>query len=173
MPPLAVAISILILVWIAWVFNSFIRLQMMVNAAVGDIEVQLKRRADLIPNLIEIVQAYAKHEKTLLTRIAKLRSQIISQPNLSSKLDTNYSLSSDLKSLLAIAEDYPELRASDNFLSLQKDLTDTENKIEYSRRFYNGAVRDYNTKVEIFPYNLLAKLLNFQSKPFFDDQNED
>lgn len=163
-------VIIFLLLWIAWIFNSFIRLRIMVRSATADIEVQLKRRADLIPNLVRIVQTYAKHEKTIFTRVAKFRAEIISSSNLSNKLNSNQDLTASLKSLLAIAENYPELRANTNFLDLQKELTDTENKIEYARRFYNGAVRDYNTKIEIFPYNLLAGLFHFRSEPFFDSK---
>lgn len=161
-------VAIIILIWIAWIFNSFIRLLNMVRAATADIEVQLKRRADLIPNLVEVVRSYAKHEKSLLEKITKLRSEILSQKTLTDKLDSNQTLTTNVKSLLAIVEDYPELKANQNFLDLQKELTQTENQIEYSRRFYNGAVRDYNNKVQSFPYNLLAAIFHFSTQPFFD-----
>jgi LemA protein len=172
MSPIWIVVTLALIIFVGWVFNSFIRLRVMSESAASDIEVQLKRRTDLIPNLVTVVQSYAKHEKTLLTRITKLRTDILSAKSLSSKLSSNQSLNSDLKSLLAVVEDYPELRASDNFLSLQKDLTETENNIEYSRRFYNGAVRDYNTKIQIFPFNILAGILHFEQKPFFDDETD-
>lgn len=167
------ALAIAVLLWIIWIFNSFIHLLNMVRSATADIDVQLKRRADLIPNLVEIVSGYAKHEKTLLARITKLRSEIVSGSSLSDKLDASQTLSTQLKSLLAVAEDYPKLQANQNFLDLQKELTQTENQIEYSRRYYNGAVRDYNTRIQTFPYNILASVFRFQDQPFFADQNSD
>lgn len=166
-------IAIVLLLWIAWIFNSFIRLLNMVRAATSDIEVQLKRRADLIPNLVEVVKSYAKHEKSLLEKITKLRSQILSQKSLPDKLDSNQALTTNVKSLLAIVEDYPELKANQNFLDLQKELAQTENQIEYARRFYNGAVRDYNTKIQTLPYNILASIFHFKDQPFFDYSGED
>jgi LemA protein len=119
MSPIWIVVTLALIIFVGWVFNSFIRLRVMSESAASDIEVQLKRRTDLIPNLVTVVQSYAKHEKTLLTRITKLRTDILSAKSLSSKLSSNQSLNSDLKSLLAVVEDYPELRASDNFLSLQ------------------------------------------------------
>lgn len=157
---------IFLLFWI-FVFNEFIRLNNLVKNALADIDVQLKRRADLIPNIVQIVRTYAKHEKGVFEKVVELRNHLVQAKDEADKFHVASALKTPLKNLLAIAEDYPNLKANENFLSLQKDLTDTENKLEHARRFYNGAVRDYNTKISQLPYNILAALLSFQEKLFF------
>ncbi len=158
----------LAIVWLVGIYNSLIRSRNRVDEAWSDIEVQLKRRYDLIPNLVSTVQGYAKHEKTLFENVTKARSQAMSATGVHDKLEKENVLSSTLRSLFAVAENYPDLKANQNFLGLQNDLTDTENKIQAARRFYNGNVRDFNTKLQVFPTNLLASTLKFTPREFFD-----
>ena len=158
----------LAIVWLVGIYNSLIRSRNRVDEAWSDIEVQLKRRYDLIPNLVSTVQGYAKHEKTLFENVTKARSQAMSATCVHDKLEKENVLSSTLRSLFAVAENYPDLKANQNFLGLQNDLTDTENKIQAARRFYNGNVRDFNTKLQVFPTNLLASTLKFTPREFFD-----
>jgi LemA protein len=143
-----------------------------VDEAFSDIDVQLKRRYDLIPNLVETVKGYLSHEKDTLVKLTEARSRAMqthdnSQASLADKEQAENMLSNTLKSLFAITENYPDLKASQNFLQLQDELTDTENKIQASRRFYNGQVRDFNIKVQVFPTNMIANMLNFKNYDFF------
>ena len=152
----------IILLWLVFVYNKLIRLKNQVKEAWADIEVQLKRRHNLIPNLVETVKGYAWHEKEVLTKITEARSKAIKADSLEEKAKAENFLTQTLKSLFAVAENYPQLKASQNFLLLQKDLTDSEDKIQAARRFYNGNVRDFNTKTETFPNNLMANMLGFK-----------
>lgn len=161
-----------ILLWVIVVYNSFISLVNQTKNAWADIDVQLKRRASLIPNLVEIVKGYAKHEKGVFEEVTKARSALVNAKNPPQAAAADNMLTNALKSLFAVAEAYPNLRASENFSKLQEDLTDTENKIEASRRFYNANVRDLNTKIEIFPYNIIAGIFNFQKQTFFEADEE-
>src|SRR4051812_34588742 len=149
-------------------FNSLIRSRNQVDEAWSDIEVQLKRRYDLIPNLVETVKGYAAHESGVFEKVTQARSAAMGAGSLDDKLKQENMLSGALKSLFAVAEAYPELKANQNFLQLQSDLTDTEDKIQAARRFYNGNVRDYNTKLQVFPTNLFANLFGFTKREFFD-----
>ncbi|PKM91644.1 hypothetical protein CVU82_00320 [Candidatus Falkowbacteria bacterium HGW-Falkowbacteria-1] len=152
-------------------YNGLIRLKNRVDEAWSDIDVQLKRRYDLIPNLIEIVKGYASHEKETFEKVVQARSNAMSlqnSDNVEEKLQAENALSSTLKSIFALSENYPDLKANQNFLELQRELADTENKIQASRRFYNGNVRDFNTKLQIFPTNMIAKQLGFSSRKFFE-----
>lgn len=152
-------------------YNGLIRLKNRVDESWSDIDVQLKRRYDLIPNLVETVKGYASHEKEALERVVQARSNSMSlqnSENVEEKLKAENTLSSTLKSIFALSESYPDLKANQNFLELQRELSDTENKIQASRRFYNGNVRDFNTKLEVFPTNLIAKQLGFSSRKFFE-----
>jgi LemA protein len=158
----------LVVIWLIATYNALIRSRNQVDEAWSDIEVQLKRRYDLIPNLVNTVKGYASHEKTVFEDVTAARTQAMSAQGLPDKLAKENMLSSTLKSLFAVAENYPELKANQNFLQLQGDLTDTENKIQAARRFYNGTVRDFNTKLQVFPTNLVNAILHFQAKPFFD-----
>src|SRR3990172_5744606 len=162
------AIVVVIAVGIIAMYNGLIRLRNRVDEAWSDIEVQLKRRYDLIPNLVNTVKGYAAHEKGLFEEVTKARSQAMSATNVHDRLEKENMLSSTLKSLFAVAENYPDLKANQNFLGLQGDLTDTENKIQASRRFYNGNVRDFNTKLQVFPTNIIAGTMNFKAREFFD-----
>ena len=150
------------------IYNSLVQGRNRVDEAWSDIEVQLKRRYDLIPNLVNTVKGYAKHEDSVFMKVTDARAAAMSAPNPGAKLQAENALSSTIRSLFAVAENYPELKANQNFLSLQSDLTDTEDKIQAARRFYNGNVRDYNTKLQTFPTNLFANLFGFTAKTFFD-----
>jgi len=162
------AILAIIVVWLIIVFNSLVSTRNRVDEAWSDIEVQLKRRYDLIPNLVNTVKGYAAHESGVFEKVTQARTAAMSATALPDKLAQENVLSGALKSLFAVAENYPDLKANQNFLSLQQDLTDTENKIQAARRFYNGNVRDFNTKLQVFPNNMIAGMMNFTAKPFFD-----
>ena len=162
----------LIILWLIGIYNGLIKLKNRVDEAWSDIDVQLKRRYDLIPNLVSTVQGYATHKKGLLENVTKARAQAMQATSPEAKGQAENMLSSALKSLFAVAENYPALRASENFAKLQDELSDTENKIQASRRFYNGNVRDFNTKIQVFPNNLVAGLLSFTKREFFAIANE-
>jgi len=162
----------LIVLYIIFTYNSLIKSKIRVKEAWADIDVQLKRRYDLIPNLVETVKGYATHEEGVLTKIAELRSKAM-QSTGKAKMDVENEISDTLKSLFAVVENYPQLKANENFLELQKELTDTEDKILAARRFYNGVVRDYNIKIAVFPQNLIASILGFKSEPLFEAKEEE
>lgn len=150
------------------VYNSFVGLRQKVAEAWSDIDVQLKRRYDLIPNLVETVKGYATHESTVFEDVTKARSQAMNATGLHDKSEAENILSGTLKSLFAVSESYPELKANENFLELQRELSDTENKIQASRRFYNSVVMSLNTKVESFPDSLIASIGKFEKKEYFE-----
>jgi LemA protein len=154
--------------WLVGTFNSLVRGRNHVDEAWSDIEVQLKRRYDLIPNLVETVKGYARHEEGVFTKVTQARSTAMSAKTPAEHAQAENMLSQTLKSLFAVAEAYPNLQAAGNFAQLQSDLTDAENKIESSRRFYNGNVRDYNTMLQSFPTNLIAGTFGFGKRDFFD-----
>lgn len=165
-------VAAIIILWLIGVYNSLIKGKNRVDEAWSDIDVQLKRRYDLIPNLIETVKGYASHERELLENVTRARTQAIGANTPDAKGKAENMLSETLKSLFAVAENYPTLRASENFAKLQDELSDTENKIQAARRFYNGNARDFNTKIQIFPNNLVAGMLNFKIREFFQIENE-
>jgi len=148
-------------------YNGLIRLKVRVDEAWSDIDVQLKRRYDLIPNLVETVKGYAAHEKSTLDAVITARNSAMGAGSAEAKAKAENALSDTLKSIFALAESYPNLKANENFLELQRELTDTENKIQAARRFYNGNVRDFNTKLQVFPTNVMAGMLGFKSREFF------
>jgi LemA protein len=158
----------ILVVWVIAIYNSLITLKNRTDEAWSDIDVQLKRRYDLIPNLINTVKGYAKHERELFEKVTQARTQAIGAQNPKAQAEAENMLSDTLKSLFAVAEAYPDLKANQNFLELQRELTDTEDKIQASRRFYNGNVRDLNTKIEVFPSNIVAGILNFSKREFFE-----
>jgi len=162
------AVIVLVALWLIAVFNGLISLRNRTKEAWSDIDVQLKRRYDLIPNLVESVKGYAKHEKDLLENVTKARTEAMQAKDIASKAKAENALSETLKSIFAVSENYPDLKASQNFLALQEELADTENKIEASRRFYNGNVRDFNTKIEVFPNNMFANSLGFKAFDLFE-----
>lgn len=163
----------LLVVWIIFVYNGLIKGRIKVDEAWSDISVQLKRRYDLIPNLVETVKAYATHEKGVFEKVTEARSSAMQATTLAEKGKAENALSSTLKSLFAVAENYPDLKASTNFLQLQTELSDTENKIQASRRFYNGNVRDFNTKLQVFPTNMIGGVLGFTAREFFQIEEEE
>jgi len=169
---LILIIVVLIVLWLIAVYNSLIKSKNRVDEAWSDIDVQLKRRYDLIPNLVESVKAYATHEREVFQKVTEARAQAMQAKNLNEKGKAENMLSQTLKSLFAVAENYPDLKASTNFLQLQDELSDTENKIQASRRFYNGNVRDFNIKIQVFPNNLIAGLLGFKAYEFFQVEAE-
>jgi LemA protein len=156
--------------WVAGVYNGLIGLKNRVEEAKSDIDVQTKRRYDLIPNLVETVKGYAKHEKQVFTEVTKARTAAMGAKSMAKKAEAENMLSETIKSLFAVAENYPQLRANENFLKLQDELTGTEDKIEASRRFYNANVRDFNIKIQVFPNNIIAKNLGFTAREMFEAQ---
>jgi LemA protein len=161
-----------LLVWLIAVYNGFVKLINRTKEAWSDIEVQLKRRYDLIPNLVETVKGYAKHENAAFENVTKARAQALGAQSVKEKEVADNMVTSALKSVFAVAEAYPQLRAVESFTKLQDELSDTENKIQAARRFYNGNVRDLNTKIEMFPYNVIAGIFNFAKREFFELENE-
>ena len=167
-----VAIIVLVVIWFIATYNGLIRLKNQTDEAWSDIDVQLKRRYDLIPNLINTVKGYATHESGVFEKVAQARAMAMGATNPHDKGAAENMLTSTLKSLFAVSEAYPELKANGNFLKLQDELADTENKIQASRRFYNGNVRDFNTKLQVFPTNLVAGMLGFTKREFFEIGND-
>ncbi|HSX39736.1 MAG TPA: LemA family protein [Candidatus Saccharimonadales bacterium] len=162
----------LLAIFLIFIYNSFIQLANKTNEAWSDISAQLKRRYDLIPNLVSVVQVYASHEKQVFQEVTDARVKALNASSTYDKGVADNGVRDALVKILAVAENYPELRASENFLKLQQELTDTENKIEAARRFYNGNVRNLNTQLEVFPNNLLAAILNFKKRDFFQLDQE-
>lgn len=163
---------VLVGLWLMGVFNGLVKLKNRVDEAWSDIEVQLKRRYDLIPNLVNTVKGYAKHEDSVFTKVTEARSNAMQAETPADHAEAENMLTGTLKSLFAVAESYPDLKASENFLHLQQELTDAEDKISSSRRFYNGNVRDFNTKLQVFPTNMVAGMLGFTKYDFFDAPDE-
>ena len=161
-----VVLGVLVLAFIA-MYNSLVRLNVRVDEAWSDITVQLKRRLDLIPNLVSTVKGYAKHEAEVLENIAKERAGTVNQ-GVQEAAETENMLTGALKSVFAVAESNPDLKANQNFLQLQGELVDTEDKIQASRRFYNGSARDQNIKIKTFPTNIFANMLGFKVREFFE-----
>lgn len=167
-----VIVLVLIVLWIIFSYNRLVTLVNKTKEAWSDIDVQLKRRYDLIPNLISTVKGYASHEKAAFENVTKARAAAIGSQNIEEKGKAENMLSGALKSLFAVAEAYPDLKANANFLELQRELSDTENKIQMSRRYYNGNVRDLNTAIQTFPTNVIAGLFNFSAVEFFQLDSE-
>lgn len=157
-----IALAGIFVIWIIAIFNGLVSLNIRCNEAWSDIDVQTKRRYDLIPNLVEAVKAYAAHEKGVFEQVTKARSEAMQAKTPEDRAAAENALTETIKSLFAVAENYPDLKASVNFLELQRELTDTENKIEASRRFYNANVRDFNIKIHVFPNVIFAGMLGFK-----------
>jgi LemA protein len=164
---ITVGVVIVLIVGVIIIFNSLIRKRNRVKNAWSDIEVQLKRRYDLIPNLIEVVKGYKEYEASVLENVVKARTNAINQNSLSEKAKAENILSEALKSLFAVAENYPQLKASGNFQELQNQLSALENDIQSARRYYNAAVRELNNAVQVFPSNIVAKIFGFKQGEFF------
>lgn len=165
---ITIIIIAFLLLWFILIYNSFIKQQNIVKEAWSGIDVQLKRRYDLIPNVVNTVKGYGNYEQDLLKKITNLRTKSMLLISPGEKQKPESQLSGELKNLLAVVENYPDLKANRNFLDLQKQLAEVEDQIQYARRYYNGAVRDYNTKVESFPYNIVASFSDFQAADFFE-----
>lgn len=162
-------IAVLLVIFLISIYNSLVRLNIRSEEAWSDITVQLKRRLDLIPNLIETVKGYAAHEKGVFEEVTKARANALNAQGVEETAKAENQFEGALKSLFAVAENYPDLKASQNFMQLQEELVDTEDKIQASRRFYNGVVRDFNTKRTVFPSNMIAGMLGFnKDKEFFE-----
>jgi len=162
------AVVVVLIFWVIMVYNRLIVLINRAKEAWSDIEVQLKRRYDLIPNLVETVKGYASHEKGVFEKVTEARARALGATGMEEKAKAENMLSSTLKSLFAVAENYPQLVAANNFLELQRDLRDTEDKIQASRRFYNGNVRDLNIQIEVFPANIFAGMFGFKKMDLFE-----
>jgi LemA protein len=163
-----VVLAIIVGIYLWATYNSLVTLNVRVDEAWSDITVQLKRRADLIPNLIETVKGYATHESGVFEAVTKARAATLSAQGPAEASAAENQMQGALKSIFAVAEAYPQLQASQNFLQLQGELVDTEDKIQASRRFYNGGVRELNTKIKVFPNNVFAKRLGFTAREFFE-----
>ena len=161
-------VLVLVLVFVIGMYNSLVQLRVRADSAWSDIDVQLKRRHDLIPNLVETVKGYAAHEKGTFENIAKFRSQAMQATTPTDKAAAENQLTGALKSLFAVAENYPQLKASEEFTQLQGSLSQTEDSIQNSRRYYNAVVRDLNTKIQSFPTNFIASMFGFQQRQFFE-----
>lgn len=162
-------VAVILVITFVSIYNGLVRLNIRAEEAWSDITVQLKRRLDLIPNLIETVKGYAAHEKGVFEEVTKARANVLNAQSVEDTSKAENQFEQTLKSLFAVSEAYPDLKASQNFIELQNELTDTEDKIQASRRFYNGVVRDFNTKRSVFPTNLAASMLGFsKDKTFFE-----
>lgn len=161
-------IVVLAAFYIIFIYNGLIHLKTRTEEAWSDIDVQMKRRYDLIPNLIETVKGYASHEKETLQKVTEARNMAMNAQSVEEHANAENMLTGALKSLFAVSENYPDLKANQNFLELQRELTDTENKIQASRRFYNANVRDLNIKIKIFPSNIIAGMFGFNAREFFE-----
>lgn len=165
-------IILLLIVWLVSAYNGFIKLRNKSEEAFSAMDVSLKKRYDLIPNFVETVKGYAKHESQTLDAVIKARNQAMNSSSPQQKIDNDNALSGTLKSLFALTESYPELKANQNFLSLQDQLSRVEEEIAGARRYYNGVVNKYNTKTEMFPGNILAGLFGFERKPLYEVNSE-
>jgi len=173
-PFMIIGIALVLLIVFIWsLYNGLITMSTQIDEAWSQIDVQLKRRMDLIPNLVASVKGYAKHEKSVFENVTKARTALMKADTPEQMAKANDALSGALKSLFAVAENYPQLRANENFMQLQKELGDTEDKVAYSRQYYNSTVMDYNVKVKVFPNVLLAGAFGFKEKPFFKTDEEE
>ncbi|MBS3127405.1 LemA family protein [Candidatus Woesearchaeota archaeon] len=164
--------AVVVGLFIVYIYNSLIRLRMRVNNAWSQIDVQLKRRYDLIPNLVEAVKGYMKHEKGVLENVTKMRASLVTG-SMQEKAKASNQITEALKSIFAVAENYPQLKANENFKHLQEELSGTESKIAYSRQFYNDSVMQYNEGLQVFPKNLFARLFGFTAKEFFETKGKE
>ncbi|MGB5289050.1 MAG: LemA family protein [Ignavibacteriaceae bacterium] len=168
MIPIIFLVVTVIIVWTVFVYNLFIRDKNLIKEAWSGIDVQLKRRHNLIPNLVESVKGYSKYEKNLLEELTRKRSEATKIETIKEKAPAESDLSGMLKSLFVVAENYPDLKANQNFLDLQNQLVEIEDQLQYARRYYNGAIRNYNIRVESFPSNIIAGIFDFKQDNFFE-----
>ncbi len=165
-------IVLVLVVWFVAIYNGLVGLKNQVKNAWSQIDVQLKRRHDLIPNLVETVKGYASHEKDTLERVVQARSRAMGAKNMDERIQAEGELGQALGRLMLLVENYPDLKANQNFLALQEELTSTENKISFARQFYNDSVMTYNNKIQMFPSNVIAGMFNFKEAAFFKVENE-
>jgi LemA protein len=163
----------LVVLWIVFAYNSLIRARNRVKEAWSDISIQLKRRYDLIPNIVETVKGYAQYEKSVFEEVTNARTRAMGTNNKIEKAEAENQFSATIKTLFAVAENYPDLKANANFLELQRELSDTENKIQASRRFYNSVTLDLNTRIQVFPTNVMARMFGFKEEEFFALENDE
>ncbi len=170
---IALIVILLIVIWIIAIYNGLVSSRQKVNNAWSQIDVQLQRRFDLIPNFVETVKGYMNHESETFEKIASLRTSWANTSSVGEKAKLDGELSGALKTIMAVSENYPELKANENFLALSEELRNTENKISFSRQFYNDSVTMYNTKLEVFPSNIIANMFGFKSKELFAAESEE
>lgn len=168
-----VGILVLLVFYVIGVYNKLVNARNKVDNQFSQVDIQLKRRADLIPNLVETVKGYAKHENSTFKEVVAARNQAVGATTVNEKVEANNKLTGALNKLFALAESYPELKANENFLSLQSDLKDTEDKITYSRQFYNDSAMMFNNLVEMFPSNMVANMFNFKKYDYFKIEEEE
>ena len=168
-----IIVAVILMLYLVGMYNGFVILRTRIQEALSGIDVQLKRRAVLIPNLVETVKGYAKHEKEVFENVTKARASMMTAGSLQEKADANNQMSGALKSLFAVAEAYPELKANTNFQDLQRQLEDTEDKVSFSRQFYNSNVLEYNTKIQQVPSNFIANMFSFKPVDFFAATEEE
>ena len=168
-----VALVVLVLLWVGGAYNGLVRLRNQLENAWAQIDVQLKRRHDLIPNLVETVKGYAKHESGTLEKVIQARNMAVNAKTVGDRAEAENVLTGALKSLFAVAEAYPDLKANQEFMRLQEELTSTENKVAFARQFYNDSVMTYNTQIQVFPTNLIASMFSFGHRDFFEVKAED
>ena len=166
------AVVVLIVLWIISSYNSLVTLRQRVNNGWSQIDVQLQRRFDLIPNLVETVKGYTKHEETVFTKVSELRTSWAKASTVAEKAEISNQLSGALKTIMAVSESYPELKSNSNFTELQQELQNTEDKISYSRQFYNDIVTKYNTRIQVFPTSIVASMFHFESADLFKVSEE-
>lgn len=170
---LGLTIVLILLIYIITTYNRLIKLRHIVEEAFSTMDVYLKKRWDLVPNLVEVVKGYVKHEKDILEKIVKLRVNTYQNMSTANKINVNNQLENDISKIILISEQYPELKANENFLRLSKELTQIEDDIANSRKYYNGSVRIFNTKIQVFPNNILAKIFGFKEENMFEITNEE
>ena len=170
---LIIIVVVILVLIIIGIYNALVVLRNRIKNAWSQIDVQLKRRTDLIPNLVEAVKGYAKHEKSVFTDVTKARTAMMGAKTLSDKAQADNMLTGALKSLFAVSENYPQLKANENFMQLQEELSGTESKIAYSRQFYNDSVLSLNNKIQVFPSNIIAGMFNFKEEQFFKVEGAD
>ena len=170
---IALIIIILLVIAVIVMYNNLVRLRQKVKNSWSQIDVQLQRRFDLIPNLIETVKGYMKHEENVLTKVTELRTSWANASSVAEKAELDNQLSGALKTIMAVSENYPDLKANQNFSELQQELQNTENKISFSRQFYNDSVTMYNTKLEVIPSNIIASIFNFKPEELFKAESDE
>lgn len=167
------AIAVILVIAIIGMYNSLVQSKIKVDNAWSQIDVQLQRRFDLIPNFVETVKGYMTHEKETFTKISELRTSWANTQTVSEKADIDHQLSTALKTIMAVSENYPDLKANQNFADLSEELRNTENKISFSRQFYNDSVTMYNTKLQVFPSNIIANIFNFKARDLFKAESDE